>query len=66
MACAMFHHSPTSAHVNGVHTINVQLVTDPMIMPAKKEHGCDSGSENLDKHELRDILHCHVAERAEQ
>jgi hypothetical protein len=37
------------------HLINIQLVTDPVIMPAKKEHGCDSGSESLDKHEPRDI-----------
>jgi hypothetical protein len=35
-------------HVYWVHPINVQLVTDPVIMPAKEEHGCDSGSENLD------------------
>jgi hypothetical protein len=26
---------------------------------------CDFGLESLDKHEPRDILHCHVAERAE-
>ena len=26
-----------------VHPIKVQLVTDPVIMLAKKEHGCDSG-----------------------
>jgi hypothetical protein len=32
-------------------------------MPAKEEHGCDSGSENLDKHEPCDILHCHVKRR---
>jgi hypothetical protein len=32
-------------------------------MPAKEEHGCDSGSESLDKHEPRDILHCHVERR---
>jgi hypothetical protein len=38
-------------------------VTDPVIMPAKEEHGCDSGSESLDKHESRDILHCHVERR---
>jgi hypothetical protein len=25
-------------------------------MPAKEEHGCDSGSESIDKHEPRDIL----------
>ena len=43
-----------------VHGVNVQLITDPVIMPAKEEHGCDSGSESLDKHEPRDILHCHV------
>jgi hypothetical protein len=44
-------------------------------MPAKEEHGCDSGSESLDKHDTCDILHCHVeshdqifavAERAER
>jgi len=28
-------------HVYGVHPINVQLVTDPVIMPTKEEHGCD-------------------------
>jgi len=50
-------------HVYRVHPINVQLVTDPVIMPAKEEHGCDSGSESLDKHEPRDILHCHVERR---
>ena len=27
-----------------VHLINVQLLTDPLIMPAKEEHGCDSRS----------------------
>jgi hypothetical protein len=27
-----------------VHLINVQLLTDPLIMPAKEEHGCDSCS----------------------
>ena len=48
-----------------VHLINVQLLTDPLIMPAKEEHGCDSGSESLDKHEPRDILYCHV-ERCDQ
>ena len=46
-------------HVYRVHPINVQLF-NPVIMPAKEEHGCDSGSESLDKHELRDILHCQV------
>jgi hypothetical protein len=50
-------------HVYRVHHINVQLVTDPVIMPAKREHGCDSGSEILEKHEVRDILHCHVERR---
>ena len=86
----MLFHSPTSAscsscsvvdgfdggeHVYRVHPINVQLVTDPVIMPPQEEHGCDSGSENLNKHEPRDISHCHaerrgqsfaVAERTEQ
>jgi hypothetical protein len=50
-------------HVYRVHSINVQLVTDPVIMPAKEEHGCDFGSESLDKHEPRDILNCHVERR---
>ena len=50
-------------HMYRVHPINVQLVTDPVIMPAKEEHGCDSGSESIDKHEPRDILHCHVERR---
>ena len=58
-------------HVYRVHPINVQLVTDPVIMSAKEEHGCNSGSEYLNKHEPRDILHCHVervavAERTER
>ena len=44
-------------------------------MPAKKEYECDSVTESLDKHEPRDILHCHferrdqsfaLAERAER
>ena len=50
-------------HVYRVHPINVQLVTDPVIMPAKEEHGCDSVSESPDKHESREILHCHVERR---
>ena len=50
-------------HVYRVHLINVQLVTDLVKMSAKEEHGCDSGSESLDKHELSDILHCHVERR---
>jgi hypothetical protein len=29
-------------HVYRIHPINVQLVTDPIIMLAKDEHGCDS------------------------
>jgi hypothetical protein len=47
-------------HVYRVHPINVQLVTDPLIILAKEEYRCDSGSENLDKHEPHDIMHCHV------
>ena len=50
-------------HVYRVHPINVPLVTDPVIMMANEEHGCDSGSESLEKHEPRDILHCHVERR---
>ena len=34
-------------YVYRIHPINVQLVTDQVIMPAKEEHGCDSGSESL-------------------
>jgi hypothetical protein len=37
-------------------------VTDQVI---KEEHGCDSGSESLDKHEPRDVLHCYF-ERCDQ
>ena len=48
-------------HVYRVHPINVHL--DPVIMPTKDEHGCDSGSESNDKHEPHDILHCHVERR---
>jgi hypothetical protein len=44
-------------HVYRVHHINVQLVTDPVIMPAKREHGCDSGSEILEKHEQEVVTH---------
>ena len=50
-------------HVNRVHPIHIQLVRDPVMMPAKEEHGCDSGLESLDKHESRGILHCHVERR---
>ena len=46
-----------------VHPIHVQLMAYTVIMPAKEEHGCDSGSESLDKQEPRDILHCHVERR---
>ena len=62
-------------HVYRAYPINVQLVIYPVIMLAKEEDGCDSGSESIDKHEPRDILHFHVerrdqsfalAERAEQ
>ena len=49
-------HLPSSSH-------KVQLVTDPMIMPAKEEYACDSGLESLDKHEPRDTMHCHVHRR---
>jgi len=50
-------------HVYRVHLINVQLVTDPVILPASEEYGCDSGSESLDKHGPHGILHCHVERR---
>jgi hypothetical protein len=46
-----------------VHPINVQLMAYTVIMQAKEEHVCDSGSESLDKQEPRDILHCHVERR---
>ena len=51
--------SERGEHVYRVHLIDVQLVTDP----AKEGHGYDSGSESFDKHEPRDILHCHVERR---
>jgi len=38
-------------------------VAHPVKSPAKEEHGCDSGSESLDKHDQRDILHCRVERR---
>ena len=50
-------------HVYCVHPINVQLLTDPVIMSAKEENGCDSGSESLDKHKQRNIVDCHVERR---
>ena len=50
-------------HVYRVNPINVQLVTDPVIIPAMEDHGCDSGSESLDKDKPRDIFHCHVERR---
>ena len=50
-------------HVYRVHPINVQLVTDPVIMPTKEEHGCDSGSDSIGKHKPRDILHFLVERR---
>jgi hypothetical protein len=43
-------------HAYWIHPTNVQLLTDPVIMSAKEEHGCDSGSESLDKHEPRSIV----------
>jgi hypothetical protein len=39
-------------HIYRVNPKHVQLVTDPVIIPAKDEHGCDSGSERLDKHDV--------------
>jgi hypothetical protein len=50
-------------HIYRVQPINVRFVTGPVRMPAKEEYGCDSGSESLDKHDPRDILHCHVERR---
>ena len=38
-------------------------VVFPVIMPAKEEYRGDSGSESVDKHEPRDIFHCHVERR---
>jgi hypothetical protein len=36
-----------------------------MIRLGQEEHGFDSGSESLDIHEPRDILHFHVERRDE-
>ena len=63
----MLFHSCTSAsrssgsvsggeHVYRVHPIDVQLVSDPVIMQAKEEHGSDSGSGSLEKHVLSCIV----------
>ena len=46
-----------------VHPIKVEQMTDPVIIPTKKEHGCYSGSGSFDKYEVSDILHCHVKRR---
>ena len=46
-----------------VHPIDGQLVPDHVIMAVREEHGCDSVSESLAKHEPRDISHCHVERR---
>jgi hypothetical protein len=55
-SCAQVRHAATvvslvefdgGEHVYRVHPINVQLVTDPVIMPAKVEHGCDSRDAKL-------------------
>jgi hypothetical protein len=45
-------------HVYRVNPINVQLVTDPVIMPAKEKQSCHSY-----KHEPCDIFHFHVERR---
>ena len=50
--------SDRGEHVYRFHPINVQLVTDPVIMLAKEKQSCYS--ERLDKHEPRDIFHYHV------
>ena len=62
-SCSIFGGFDGGEHVYRVHPINVQLVTDPVIMPPQEDHGCDSGSESLDKHKPRDIFHCHVGRR---
>jgi hypothetical protein len=41
-------------------TCHKPLSNDSLVL---KEHRCDSGSESLDKHEPRDILHCNVERR---
>ena len=43
-------------HVYRVHPINVQLMAYTVIMPAKEEHGSDSGSGSLEKHVLSCIV----------
>ena len=62
-SCSVFGGFDGGEQVYRVHAINVQLVTYPVIMPNKEEHGWDSGSESLAKDEPRDILHCHVERR---
>jgi hypothetical protein len=48
-------------HVYRVHPINVQLVTDPVIMPAKEEHGCDSSETLITSFNMTINARCHVA-----
>ena len=62
-SCSVFDGFDGGEQVYRVHAINVQLVTYLVIMQHKEGHGWDSGSESLDKHEPRDILHCHVERR---
>jgi hypothetical protein len=69
-ACGMLLLSGTSAsrsscsvcdrgeHVYWVNPINVQLVTDPVIMPAKEKQSC-----HYYKHEPCDIFHFHVEKK---
>ena len=61
-------------HVYRVNPINVQLVTDPVIMPGKEEHGCDSVQKVLTNTShvtscivmLKDVIKVsHVVEMAE-
>jgi hypothetical protein len=52
------------AHMNLKYAIcvehNCSIGDRSVIMPAKEERWCNSGSKSLDKHEPRDILHYHV------
>jgi hypothetical protein len=42
--------------------LRTSVCTRPPVLESE-EHGCDSGSESLDKQEPRDILYCHVERR---
>ena len=51
-------------HVYRVHPINVQLVTDSVIMPAKEEHGYYSGTSCIDM--LKDVVKVSLLQKGQK